>query len=161
MEQVIINPIGVIHTPHKDIKNTPIQPLAAEGVAGTIELLPEFTKGLKDLEGFSHITVLYHFHKINGYELQVVPFMDKEKRGIFACKAPKRPNAIGISTIKLIRIEENILHVEQVDMLDGSPLFDIKPFYPRFDNRNNVSVGWLEKSGNISKDKLYADDRFR
>jgi tRNA-Thr(GGU) m(6)t(6)A37 methyltransferase TsaA len=161
MKQIIIEPIGVIRTPHKDIRNMPIQPIAADGIRGTIELKPELTKGLKDLEGFSHITLIYHFHKIDGYMLQVVPFMDVQKRGIFACKAPKRPNAIGISTVKLIRIEENILIVEQVDMLDGSPLIDIKPFYPKYDNRENVTAGWLEKTGELAKDKLFADDRFR
>lgn len=161
MKQIVIEPIGVIRTPHKDIRNMPIQPIAAEGIRGTIELKPEFKDGLKDLEGFSHITLIYHFHKINGYLLQVVPFMDDQKRGIFACKAPKRPNAIGISTVKLIRIEDNTLVVEQVDMLDGSPLIDIKPFYPKYDNREQVTAGWLDDAGDLSKERLYADDRFR
>ncbi len=161
MEEIIIKPIGIIHTPHKEIKNMPIQPMAADEIKGYIELLPEYVKGLKDLEGFSHITLIYHFHKIKGYELQVVPFMDTEKRGIFSCKAPKRPNAIGTSTVKLISIEENILHIEQVDMLDGTPLIDIKPFFPKYDNRENVSIGWLEKSKNIPLQKMRADERFK
>lgn len=161
MEQIIINPIGIIHTPHVDVKNTPIQPLAAEGIKGYIELLPEYVQGLKDLEGFSHVTLIYRFHKINGFELEVVPFMDIEKRGIFSCKAPKRPNAIGISTVKLISIEGNIIHIDQVDMLDGSPLIDIKPFYPRYDNRENVRIGWLEKNKDLAVDKLIADERFK
>ena len=101
METITIKPIGTIFTPHTSIKDMPIQPLAAKGIRGFIKLLPEYTEGLKDLEGFSHITLLYHFHKINGVELVVTPFMDTEKHGIFACKAPKRPNAIGISTVKL------------------------------------------------------------
>ncbi|MDX2431880.1 MAG: tRNA (N6-threonylcarbamoyladenosine(37)-N6)-methyltransferase TrmO [Bacteroides sp.] len=157
----MINPIGVIHTPFKEVKNMPIQPLAADGIKGYIELLPEFVPGLKDLEGFSHITLLYRFHKIVGYELEVIPFMDTENRGIFSCKAPKRPNALGISTVKLISIEGNIIHIEQVDMLDGTPLIDIKPFYPMYDNRENVRTGWLEKSGDLAFAKIHSDDRFK
>jgi len=161
MENIIIHPIGTIHTPHIDVKNMPIQPIAAEGLKGYIELLPEFVNGLKDLEGFSHITLLYRFHKIEGYELLVTPFMDTEKHGIFATKAPKRPNAIGLSTVKLLAIEGNILHIEQVDMLDGTPLIDIKPFYPRYDNRENVIIGWLEKNRNLPIEQLRSDERFK
>jgi tRNA (adenine37-N6)-methyltransferase len=161
MNEIVINPIGIIHTPHKDVKNMPIQPIAAEGIKGYIELLPEYLPGLKDLEGFSHITLVYHFHKIVGYELQVIPFMDLETRGIFSCKAPKRPNAIGISTVKLIGIEDSVIHIEQVDMLDGTPLLDIKPFYPRYDNREDVKIGWLEKNKDIPLDKLKSDERFK
>lgn len=161
MEQIIINPIGIIHTPHKDIKNMPIQPIAATGIKGYIELLPKYVEGLKDIEGFSHITLLYHFHKIDGYKLQVIPFMDTVEHGIFACKSPKRPNAIGTSTVKLIGVEGNIIHIEQVDMLDGTPLIDIKPFYPRYDNREGVTIGWLEKNKNMPLNKLVSDERFR
>lgn len=161
MDKIIFNPIGVIHTPFKDIKNMPIQPVAAGGVKGTIELLPEYADGLKDLEGFSYITLIYHFHKVNGYQLQVVPFMDTEKHGIFACKAPKRPNPVGISTVKLTGIKGNVIHIEEVDMLDGTPLIDIKPFYPRYDNREHASAGWLEKSKYVSLDDLRADERFK
>jgi len=161
MEDIFIKPIGIIHTPHTDVKDMPIQPIAAEGVKGYIELLPEFVAGLKDVEGFSHLTLFYHFHKINGYELVVTPFMDTEKRGIFATKAPKRPNAIGLSTVKLIAVDGNILHIEQVDMLDGTPLIDIKPFYPRYDNRENVEIGWLEKNKNLPIEKLRSDERFK
>jgi tRNA (adenine37-N6)-methyltransferase len=161
MENSIIHPIGTIHTPHIDVKNMPIQPIAAEGIKGYIELLPEFVEGLKDLEGFSHITLLYRFHKIEGYELLVTPFMDTEKHGVFATKAPKRPNAIGLSTVKLLAIEGNILHIEQVDMLDGTPLIDIKPFYPRYDNRENVTIGWLEKNRNLPIEQLRSDERFK
>lgn len=161
MESIIINPIGVIHTPFKEVKNMPIQPLAADGIKGHIELLPDFVPGLKDLEGFSHITLLYRFHRIVGYELEVIPFMDTENRGIFSCKAPKRPNALGISTVKLISIEGNIIHIEQVDMLDGTPLIDIKPFYPMYDNRENVRIGWLGKYGDESPEKLHSDERFK
>ncbi|NJM16824.1 MAG: tRNA (N6-threonylcarbamoyladenosine(37)-N6)-methyltransferase TrmO, partial [Bacteroidales bacterium] len=102
MEPIIINPIGVIGTPHRDIKDMPIQPIAAEGIKGRIELLPEYVSGLKDLDGFSHITLIYRFHKIEGFELEAIPFMDDKPHGILHRKLPKRPNAIGISTVKLI-----------------------------------------------------------
>ncbi len=161
MESIMITPIGVIHTPFKEVKNMPIQPLAATGIKGYIELLPDFVPGLKDLGGFSHITLVYRFHKIVGFELEVIPFMDTENRGIFSCKAPKRPNAIGISTVKLMSIEGNIIHIEQVDMLDGTPLIDIKPFYPRYDNRENARIGWLGKTGDESPEKLHSDERFK
>jgi len=162
MKPITINPIGVIHTPHKDVKNMPIQPIAAEGIKGYIELLPEYVEGLKDIEGFSHLTLLYHFHEIEGYKLKVTPFMDTEERGIFSCKAPKRPNAIGTSTVKLLSVEGNILHIEQVDMLDGTPLIDIKPFYPRYDNRiENVKIGWLEKNKDLPVEALRSDERFK
>jgi len=161
MEEIIIHPIGTVYTPYTDVKNMPIQPIAAEGIKGYIKLLPEYIDGLKDLEGFSHITLLYRFHKIEGYELLVTPFMDTEKHGIFATKAPKRPNAIGMSTVKLIAIDGNILHIEQVDMLDGTPLIDIKPFYPRYDNRENVNIGWLEKNRDLPLEQLRSDERFK
>ncbi len=161
MNEIIIKPIGIIRTPHTDIKNMPIQPIAAEGIKGYIELLPEYTAGLKDIEGFSHITLIYHFHKIDGHKLVVVPFMDTEERGIFACKAPKRPNGIGLSTVKLIGVEDNIVLIEQVDMLDGTPLIDIKPFYPRYDNRFEVKIGWLEKNKDMPLKELRSDERFR
>lgn len=161
MESITIKPIGIIRTPHTDINNMPIQPIAAQGIKGHIELLPEYVEGLKDLEGFSHITLLYHFHKVNGYQLVVTPFMDTEQHGIFSCKAPKRPNTIGLSTVRLLSIQKNIIDIEQVDMLDGTPLIDIKPFYPRYDNRENVSIGWLEKNKDLPLDKLRSDERFR
>ncbi len=162
MDTITIKPIGVIRTPHKDVDNVPIQPIAAEGIKGYIEVLPEYVDGLLDVDGFSHITLFYHFHKIDGYELLVTPFLDTKKHGIFSCKAPKRPNAIGMSTVKLLSVEKNILHIEQVDMLDGTPLIDIKPFYPRYDNRENVKIGWLaEKAQNVPLEELRSDERFK
>jgi len=160
-QKITFQPIGIIRTPHKDIRNMPIQPVAADGIIGEVEIYPQYIDGLKDLDGFSHVTLIYYFHKIESYDLQVVPFMDTEKRGIFACKAPKRPNAIGISTVKLISVHDNLLTVEQVDMLDGTPLLDIKPFYPRYDNRENVRIGWLEKNKDIEIHKMHSDDRFK
>lgn len=160
-KQININPIGIIHTPFNDIKGMPIQPLAAKGVKGYIELLPEYTEGLTDLAEFSYITLLYHLHKINGYNLMVKPFMDNKEHGIFATKSPKRPNAIGLSTVKLLGIENNVIHIEMVDMLNGTPLIDIKPFFSKFDNRTNTKSGWLDNQGIITIKELRSDERFK
>ncbi len=159
--EIKLKPIGIIRTPHKTVNDMPIQPIAAEGIRGYIELDPELTEGLLDIEGFSHLTLVYHFHKINGYELKVIPFMDDVEHGIFACKSPKRPNAIGISTVKFISVENNIIHIEMVDMLDGTPLLDIKPFFRKYDNRLDAVSGWLEKSMDIPVEKLRSDERFK
>ncbi len=160
-KEISIQPIGVIHTPHHDISNMPIQPIAAVGIKGYIELFPEYVDGLTDLQGFSHITLVYHFHKIEGYQLMVKPFMDNVEHGIFACKAPKRPNAIGISTVKLLKVENNLVHIEMVDMLDQTPLIDIKPFFPKYDNRLDTKSGWLDKATSISADRMRSDNRFK
>lgn len=161
MENIVVTPIGVIHTPFTDIVGTPIQPVVSHDARGHIELFPQYVPGLNALEGFSHIILLYHFHKIRGYALEVVPFMSDEKKGIFACKAPKRPNAIGLSTVRLLSIAGNILNIEQVDVLDGTPLLDIKPFFPKYDNRSNVKAGWLDERKEIPESAYRADDRFR
>jgi tRNA-Thr(GGU) m(6)t(6)A37 methyltransferase TsaA len=158
--EIIIRPIGIIKTPFTEIAQMPIQPSGAMNVLGTIELDPDFTEGLKDLEGFSHIILLYHFHKITTPKLSVVPFMDTVARGIFATRSPARPNAIGISTVKLLHIEGNVLFLEGVDMLNGSPLIDIKPFFARFDNRENAVSGWLDAQTNIDITTIRSDDRF-
>ncbi len=159
--QIIINTIGIIYTPFHTIKDMPIQPIAAEGIKGHIELFPEYIDGLTDLEEFSHITLLYHLHKINGYDLMVKPFMDNKEHGIFATKSPKRPNAIGLSTVKILEIKHNVIHVEMVDMLNETPLIDIKPFFSKFDNRANTKSGWLDNQADIPITKLRSDERFK
>lgn len=118
-------------------------------------------EGLTDLSGFSQIMLIYHFHKIDGGQLRVVPFMDNMEHGKFATKSPKRPNAIGLSTVKLLSVGENIVHIEMVDMLNGTPLLDIKQFYSRFDNRFNTRSGWLENQENILIENVCSDERFR
>jgi tRNA-Thr(GGU) m(6)t(6)A37 methyltransferase TsaA len=143
MSSIIFCPIGVIHSPFSDVSHMPIQPLGAEGIKGTVVVDPEFEEGLKDLEGFSHIFLLYHFHLTEGYSLHVVPFLDDVERGVFATRAPKRPNPIGLSIVRLTSISGNTLFVEDVDVVDGTPLIDIKPFTEYFDNRENTSSGWL------------------
>ncbi len=154
-----MNPIGIIHTPFTERKGMPIQPAGAAGVKGTVELFEPFRAGLKDLDGFSHVILLFQFHQSEGYALEVVPFMDTQPRGLFATRAPKRPNPIGLSVVRLDRIEDTVLHIQNVDILDGTPLLDIKPYVPEFDSPTEVRTGWLEQARKtVSKRK--SDERF-
>ncbi len=145
MAEIRYEPIGIIHTPNKEAEGTPIQPKGAEGIGGEVEIYPEYSEGLKDLEGFSHIILIYHFHRNEETSLQVKPYMDDEKHGVFAMRGPSRPNPIGISVVKLEKIEDNRLIVENVDILDGTPLLDIKPYVPDFDRHDVERYGWLEE----------------
>ncbi|HEY59830.1 MAG TPA: tRNA (N6-threonylcarbamoyladenosine(37)-N6)-methyltransferase TrmO [Anaerolineae bacterium] len=152
-------PIGKIHSPFKSITNMPIQPNGAIGIKGTVCLFPEYIPAVKDLNGFSHIILLYHFHIVKDWQPLVIPFMDTLKRGLFATRTPKRPNPIGLSIVCLLSIEKNILHIENVDILDGTPLLDIKPYVPEFDQYNVKSIGWLkEKKQRVTHQK--SDKRF-
>ena len=151
--------IGIIHTPFRDLSGMPIQPSAAEGVEGKVILDPALQEGLQDLEGFSHIILLYYFHQAGDPKLLVKPYLDDEQRGLFATRAPRRPNGIGFSIVKLLEIQGNILTVANVDILDGTPLLDIKPYIPYFDHPEADRVGWLEKSKGKVGGKL-SDDRF-
>jgi tRNA-Thr(GGU) m(6)t(6)A37 methyltransferase TsaA len=153
-------PIGVIHTPFEDTEGMPIQPSGAKGVRGTVEVGREYAEGLKDLDGFSHVTLIYHLHRARPHRLIVTPFMDKEPRGVFATRAPSRPNPIGISTVRLIAVRGNVLEIEGVDMLDGTPLLDIKPYVPEFDGNVDVRLGWLERHRGRSRSHR-SDERFR
>ena len=157
---ITFEPIGIIHTPWMEIQEMPIQPAGAGGVTGTVEVFEDFRPGLQDLDGFSHIILLYHFHRSNSFNLRVIPFMDSEPRGLFATRAPRRPNPIGLSIVPLNRIENGVLHIENVDILDGTPLLDVKPYVPKFDAQVNVRVGWLEKTGEAVT-RRRSDDRFR
>lgn len=158
---ICFEPIGIIHTPFKDTAGMPIQPHSGKDAKGYIELLPEFTEGLRDLEGFSHITLLYCFHKTEGYSLDVKPFMDNYTHGLFATRVPNRPNPIGISTVKLKKIEDNRIYIQELDILDGSPLLDIKPYFRQFDNRPRAVSGWLDQQDNLNVENQISDDRFR
>jgi len=149
--------IGLVHSPFIDQKGTPIQPSRAKGARGTVEVFPEYADALTDLDGFSHIYVLCHLHRSEGFELKVVPYLDTVLRGLFATRAPRRPNPIGLSIVDLIRIEANILTVENIDLLDGTPVLDIKPFVDQFDTRREVRTGWLERA---RSQRERADDRF-
>jgi tRNA-Thr(GGU) m(6)t(6)A37 methyltransferase TsaA len=160
MTEIKFKPIGLIHSPFNNTKGMPIQTAGAKGITGTIEIDKEYVEGLKDLEEFSHIILLYHFHLSNNYSLTVKPFMDESSHGVFSTRAPKRPNPIGISVVKLVKIEDNILFIEDVDIVDGTPLLDIKPYVPEFDVKKVDRIGWLStKAEKVNEVK--ADDRFR
>jgi tRNA-Thr(GGU) m(6)t(6)A37 methyltransferase TsaA len=142
--KITYSPIGMIHSPFHELSDMPIQPCSDISAAGTIELQAKYIPGLKDLDGFSHIILIYHLHQSHRPALSVVPFLDSKPHGIFATRAPQRPNPIGISVVKLIRIEKTRLHVENLDILDGTPLLDIKPYVPQFDSAMDFKLGWLE-----------------
>ena len=158
--QITYQPIGIIHSPFREREGMPIQPAGAGGVRGTVEVFEEFRAGLDDLDGFSHVIVLYHFHRSAGFDLEVVPFMDSKTRGVFSTRAPRRPNGIGISVLRLLGIRGGILEVENIDILDGTPLLDIKPHVPAFEGVSDVRTGWLEDSPDAVEDRK-ADDRFK
>jgi len=141
--QYTMQPIGIIHSPFTDKKQTPIQPSRSQAVA-RVELYPEFTEGLQDIEGFSHIILLYVFHCSTEYTLRVEPFLDDKKRGLFATRYPCRPNPIGLSIVRLLTRQDNSLEIEGADILNGTPLLDIKPYVPEFDTRTDVQTGWYQ-----------------
>ena len=142
-----LKPIGIIHTPYKDKNEIPCQGYKSDKV-GEVEVFREFEEALKDIEGFSHIYLIYYFHEATGYKPLTKTFLDDQEHGVFATRHYNRPNPIGISIVKLIKREGNILRVGQVDMLNGTFLLDIKPYVPQFDQRTNVKIGWLT-------DKIY------
>lgn len=145
-ERLDLRPIGRIHSPHRDPGATPIQPCFASGVRGRVEVFPPFEGGLLDIEGFSHLYLLYHLHRAPPPGLEVVPFMEDEPHGVFATRHPGRPNALGLSLVRLIRHEGRWLEVEDLDVLDGTPLLDLKPYYPAFDRpRGEVRGGWVDR----------------
>lgn len=154
-----VTPIGYLETPFETVAHMPIQPSVIASSQGKAVLYDEFATGLKDLDGFSHIILLFLLHKIEGYQLEVVPFMDDVPHGVFATRSPKRPNRIGMSIVRLEHIEDNIIYFKGVDMLNGSPLLDIKPYYSYFDNRQNVRNGWLEGKV-LTAERLKSDNRF-
>lgn len=160
MTEIRYRPIGVIHTPFQEVDGIPIQSSGAKEVKGTIEIFEQYLGGLKDLEGFSHIILLYHFHLSKGYSLEVRPFMEEKTHGIFAIRAPARPNPIGMSVVRLIRIDGLTLYIKDVDMVDGTPLLDIKPYVPDFDWRATERIGWLAGKSKYVREHR-ADARFK
>jgi tRNA (adenine37-N6)-methyltransferase len=140
---ISMQPIGVIHSPFTEKSQTPIQASRSKAF-GFVEVFPEFAEGLQDLEGFSHIFWLYVFHQSSGYTLLAKPFLDDQLHGLFATRYPYRPNPIGLSLVQLTIRKENILEIQGVDVLDGTPLLDIKPYVPEFDIRFNTRNGWYD-----------------
>lgn len=157
MNTICYQPIGIVHSPFKTAQGTPIQPKGDEQqTEAQIEILPQYIEGLLHLEGFSHIYVLFHLHLAQSKGLHVVPFLDTEAHGVFATRSPERPNGIGLSVVELLRVEANILHIRNIDLLDGSPILDIKPYIPQFDVHNTTKNGWFENQ--IHKMSKQKDD---
>jgi len=138
-----IKPIGMIHSPFKDKKSTPILAFKSKAL-GKVELFKKYEDGLDDIEGFSHLILIYKFHKSKGYCLKVKPFLDDKLRGLFATRYPRRPNQIGLTVVKLLKRKGNILFVRGIDIIDGAPLLDIKPYVRDFGSRKKIRIGWLK-----------------
>ncbi len=155
-----IYPIGIIHSPHKSIKDIPIQPKGASEFAGYAIVDEKYIDGLQDLDGFSHIYLLYSFHMATRIEMQVTPFMDNQPKGVFATRSPLRPNHIGISIVNLIRVVGCKVFIKGIDILDGTPLLDIKPYVEKFDVVQDSVSGWLHASDEEIIKKR-SDERFR
>ncbi len=152
-----VQPIGVIHSPFTQPRGTPIQSAFADGAAGSVTVFDEFREGLKDLEGFERIWLLYWFDRAPEGRLLVTPFLDTEQRGIFATRSPARPNPLGLSCVRLTAVEGGTLHVADIDVIDGTPLLDIKPYVPRFDHFSAARAGWFDNS---CLSRRVADERF-
>ena len=157
--QIIYQPIGIIHSTFSSLHGMPIQPTTETSAPGTVELFPEYAEGLQDLEGFSHIMLIYHFHCSNGFQLQVTPYLDTVKRGLFATRAPRRPNPIGLSVVRLTAIEGPLVRVANLDILDGTPLLDIKPYVPEYHTAEPVRTGWIANTDRAVRTAL-SDSRF-
>ena len=159
MKPIEFRQIGIIHSPFKNPAGTPIQPAGAMGVEGKVEVFSDYQEGLEDLAGFSHIFIIYYFHLAKKTTLKVKPFLDDQRHGVFATRAPTRPNPIGLSVVRLIKIDNGNLYIQDIDVVDKTPLLDIKPYIPDFDVRTVMKIGWLEsKSKRVTKTS--ADERF-
>jgi tRNA-Thr(GGU) m(6)t(6)A37 methyltransferase TsaA len=156
----VFSPIGTIRSPFEEIKGMPIQPAGAGQFKGQVVVDKSVEAGLADIEGFSHIILIYVFHRSKGFSPMVKPFLDTQERGVFSTRAPRRPNPIGLSIVQLIKREGNILHIQGVDVLDQTPLLDIKPYAPAFDSVTDASVGWMTGKEN-NAGSARADERFK
>jgi tRNA-Thr(GGU) m(6)t(6)A37 methyltransferase TsaA len=152
--------IGVIHSPFTALELMPVQPVSAHSARGVVEIDSLYQEGLKDLEGFSHLILIYHSHKARAPSLTVTPFLDTQARGLFSTRAPSRPNPIGLSIVELIGVEGNRLSVAKLDILDGTPLLDVKPYVPEFDSWPNATGGWFETARGAASSQ-FSDDRFK
>jgi tRNA (adenine37-N6)-methyltransferase len=151
---ITCKPIGVIHSEHQVAEETPIQPVYAKGCKGQAEIFPEYAAGLRNLASFSHIYLIYHFHRAEETKLIVKPFLQNVEKGVFATRAPNRPNAIGVSVVELMKIEGNVLFFDGADILDGTPLLDIKPYTVKFDRFEISRNGWQDEVDNETAKKL-------
>ncbi|MCD4831653.1 MAG: tRNA (N6-threonylcarbamoyladenosine(37)-N6)-methyltransferase TrmO [Anaerohalosphaeraceae bacterium] len=144
-DKITMSPVGIAHSPYRQVKDMPIQGKFKPDTKAWIELKEEYSAGLKDLDGFSHAIMIYYFHKSEKAEIQGKPFLEDDRHGIFAIRSPHRPNHIGLSIIKIEKIEDNKLHFSEVDVLNETPVLDIKPYIRHFDVRDNTVSGWVEK----------------
>jgi len=152
--------IGTIRSPYHSKQGMPIQGVFEPEGEGVVEVFEPYVPGLQDLEGFSHLILIYVFHLSEGYELLCRPYMEEKLHGVFSTRAPRRPNPVGFSVVKLLRREGSILHISQVDVINGTPLLDIKPYVPRFDERPSAQVGWMEGTFRSGLFRKVSDDRF-
>ncbi len=160
MQTITYSPIGVVRSPFTTLAGMPIQTVAAGGIVATIELEPSYAAGLRDIGAFSYLLIISHLHMMQGYALEVTPFMDTQTHGVFATRSPRRPNPIGLSIVRLVRVEGATLHIEEVDLVDGTPVLDIKPYVPQLDDRAAERIGWFAE--NVHKVyEVRADDRVR
>lgn len=160
MTRYCYNPIGIIHSPFHKLDKMPIQPTSQASRPGWVEIYPQYVAGLQDLDGFSHIYLIYHLHKVERVRLTVTPFLDTQPRGLFATRAPCRPNPIGLSLVQLEGIEDNRLQIARLDILDQTPLLDIKPYIPEFESQQDVRIGWVAQArGKVHTRK--SDERFK
>jgi len=157
MNEISLKAIGIIHSPFENADGMPIQASTSKAMPGRVEICPEYTEAIKDLDGFSHIILIYHFHKSEKTELTVIPFLDDQPRGVFSTRAPVRPNHIGLSVVQLEKIKNNFLYIKNLDVLNGTPLIDIKPYISDFDHYENIRKGWLE---NKTDHPVISDKRF-
>jgi tRNA-Thr(GGU) m(6)t(6)A37 methyltransferase TsaA len=159
LEAITYTPIGVVHSPFTTLEGMPLQTVAAQGVRGSVEFAPAFRAGVKDLEAFSHLILLTHLHRMTGYALEVTPYLDDHAHGVFATRSPRRPNPLGLSVVRLLTVEDGTLLIEDVDILDGAPVLDIKPYVPAFDARETDRIGWY--AGRLDRvHTTRADERF-
>ena len=158
-EQIQYYPIGVIHSQFTKIEGMPIQPSGGTQFDGHIEIFEQFSEGLKDLDGFSHVFLIYHFHNSKGFSLITKPFLDETPRGVFSTRSPRRPNPVGLSIVRIKSISDNIIYIKDIDILDGTPLIDIKPFVSDIDNRTDTTRGWIDDKAVQFRVKR-SDDRF-
>jgi tRNA-Thr(GGU) m(6)t(6)A37 methyltransferase TsaA len=154
-----IRPIGVIRTPFMTNDKIPIQASKSDVIA-EVEVFPDYSEGLESLNGFSHVILLYWFHKAQSFKLMVTPYLGSKERGLFSTRAPSRPNPIGLSIVRITQIDGNILRFEGADMLNDTPLIDVKPFVPEFDNQLDATSGWLTEFLQPGKHDYFSDDRF-
>lgn len=149
--EIIIQPVGIAHTPIKCKEDAPIQGAFSPDTFGQLEILPEYAEGLKDVEMFSHLIVMYHFDRAGEVKLVRSTFLDDSPHGVFASRHPCRPNGVGLTVVRLMSRSENLLEVSGIDVLDGTPIIDIKPYIPRFDCFPEANEGWAEGKNEVSK----------